>query len=147
LEEQSEAKGISPTFSKSKVKRIGLFQKFGKTKHNEVNPLKFLQDRSITNVFVPNCVKDEKRKKEASFFFGKKAKKNEYNRSSTIEDLPLLVSTTPAKNLSPVSLKPVNNLYFPSVIDTVQKKTKKPKIYRRCQWHRRKIVHRCQRHR
>jgi hypothetical protein len=37
LEEQSEAKGISPTFSKSKVKRIGLFQKFGKTKQSEVN--------------------------------------------------------------------------------------------------------------
>jgi hypothetical protein len=43
-----------------------------------------------------------------------------------------------------VSLTPVNNLYFPFVIDTVQKKTKKPKIYRRCQRHRRKIVHRCQ---
>ncbi len=26
----------------------------------------------------------------------------------------------------------VNNLYFPSVVDTVQKKTKKPKIYWRC---------------
>jgi hypothetical protein len=43
------------------------------------------------------------------------------------------VSTTPAKNLSPVSLPLVNNLYFPGVIDTVQKKTKKPKIYRRFQ--------------
>ncbi len=57
------------------------------------------------------------------------------------------VSTTPAKNLSPVSLTPVNNLYFPGVVDTVQKKTKKPKIYCRCQRHRRKIVHWCQRHR
>jgi hypothetical protein len=38
---------------------------------------------------------------------------------------------TPAKNLSPVSLTPVSNLYFPGVVDTVQKKTKKPKIYRR----------------
>jgi hypothetical protein len=32
-------------------------------------------------------------------------------------------------SVSPVSLTPVNNLYFPSVIDTVQKKNKKPKIY------------------
>jgi hypothetical protein len=37
------------------------------------------------------------------------------------------------KNLSPVSLTQVNNLYFPGVVDTVQKKTKKPKIYCRCQ--------------
>jgi hypothetical protein len=37
---------------------------------------------------------------------------------------------TPAKNLSPVSLTLVNNLYFPGVVDTVQKKNKKPKIYR-----------------
>jgi hypothetical protein len=35
---------------------------------------------------------------------------------------------------------------FPGVVDIVQKKTKKPKIYRRCQRHRQKIVHRCQRH-
>jgi hypothetical protein len=62
LEELSEAKGISPTFSKSKVKRIGLFQKFGKTKQSEVNLLKFLP----------------------------RSKQNEYNCSSTIEDLPLL---------------------------------------------------------
>jgi hypothetical protein len=55
----------------------------------------------------------------------------------------LPVSTTPAKNLSPVSLTPVNNLYFPVVADTIQKKTKKPKIYRLCQRHRQKIVHRC----
>jgi hypothetical protein len=38
------------------------------------------------------------------------------------------VSTTPAKNLWPVSLTPVNNLYFPGAVDTVQKKTEKPKI-------------------
>jgi hypothetical protein len=69
LEEQSEAKGISPTFSKSKVKRIGLFQKFGKMKQSEVNLFKILQDRSKTNVFVPYCVKEEKRKNEASFFY------------------------------------------------------------------------------
>jgi len=31
----------------------------------------------------------------------------------------------------------VNNLYFPGVVDTVQKKTKKPKIFRRCQRHQR----------
>jgi hypothetical protein len=38
------------------------------------------------------------------------------------------VSTTPAKNLSPVSLTPVNNLYFPNVIDTIQKKPKRLKF-------------------
>jgi hypothetical protein len=46
-------------------------------------------------------------------------------------------------NDTAVSLTSVNNLYFPVVIDTVQKKTKKPKIYLRCQRHRRKIVDRC----
>jgi hypothetical protein len=55
-----------------------------------VKLFKTLQDRNKTNVFFSNCVEEEKRKNEASFFFGKKAKKNEYNRSSTIEDLPLL---------------------------------------------------------
>jgi hypothetical protein len=38
------------------------------------------------------------------------------------------VSTTPAKNLSPVSLTPVNNLDFSGVIDTVQKKPKSLKF-------------------
>jgi hypothetical protein len=38
------------------------------------------------------------------------------------------VSTTPAKNLSPVSLTPVNNLYFPGAVDTLQKKTKSIKF-------------------
>ncbi len=55
--------------------------------------LKILQDRSKTNVFVSNCVEEKKRKYEAWFFGGKKAKKNEYNRSSAIEDLPLLFSS------------------------------------------------------
>jgi hypothetical protein len=69
LEEQSEAKGISPTFSKSKVKRIGLFQKFGKTKLSEVNLLKILpRSKQNERLFVPICVKEEKRKSEASFF-------------------------------------------------------------------------------
>jgi hypothetical protein len=91
LEEQSETKGISPKFSKSMVKLIGVFQKFVKTKQNEVKLFKILQYRSKTKFFFSNCVEEEKRKNEASFFFGKKAKKNEYNRSSTIEDLPLLI--------------------------------------------------------
>ena len=73
------------------VKRIGMFQKFVKTKHNEVKLFEILQDRSKTNVFISNCVEEEKRKNEASFFWGKKAKKNEYNRFSIIEDLPLLL--------------------------------------------------------
>ncbi len=72
------------------VKLIGVFQKFVKTKQNEVKLFKILQDRSKTNVFFSNCAEEEKRKNEASFSFRKKAKKNEYNRSSTIEDLPLL---------------------------------------------------------
>jgi hypothetical protein len=75
LEEQSKAKGISPTFSNLKVKQIGLFQKFGKTKQSEVKLLKILQDRSKTNVFVPNFLKEEKRKNEDSFFFEKKRRK------------------------------------------------------------------------
>jgi hypothetical protein len=33
------------------------------------------------DVFISNCVEEEKRKNDASFFGGKKAKKNEYNRS------------------------------------------------------------------
>ncbi len=94
LKEQNETKGISPNFSKSMVKLIGVFQKFVKTKQNEVKLFKILQDRSKTNVFFSNRVEEEKRKNEASFLFGKKTKKNEYNRSSTIEDLPLLQMTS-----------------------------------------------------
>jgi hypothetical protein len=75
LEEQSEAKGMSPTFSKSMVKRIGVFKKFVKLKQNEVKLFKIVQDRSKTNVFVSNCVEEEKRKNESSFFWGKKATK------------------------------------------------------------------------
>ncbi len=81
------------------VKRIGVSQKFVKTKQNEVKLLKILQDRNKTNVFVSNCVQEEKRENEASVFLGKKAKKNEYNRSSTIEDLPLLVPTVLLQNV------------------------------------------------
>jgi hypothetical protein len=68
-----------------------VFQKFVKTKQSEVKLFKILQDQSKTNVFVSSFVEEEKRKNEASFFLGKKAKKNEYNRSSTNEDLPLLI--------------------------------------------------------
>jgi hypothetical protein len=93
LEERSEAKGIGPIFSKSKLKRIGVFQKFVKMKQNEVKSFKILQDRSKTNIFVSNCVGREKRKKTKLRFFWNKAKKNEYNRSAIIEDLPLLVGT------------------------------------------------------
>jgi nitrogen regulatory protein PII-like uncharacterized protein len=67
-----------------------MFQKFVKTKQNKVKLFKILQDRSKTNVFVSNCVEEEKLKNETSFLWGKNAKKNEYNCSSTIEDLPLL---------------------------------------------------------
>jgi hypothetical protein len=114
LEEQSETKGMSPNFSKSMVKLTGVFQKFVKTKQNEVKLFKISQDRSKMNVFVSNCVKEEKRKNEVSFFFGKKTKKKEYNCSSTIEDLPLLVVN---KQKNPCSwplrcqwLRPINQL-------------------------------------
>ncbi len=63
LEERSEAKGIGPILSKSKLKRIGVFQKFVKMKQNEVKSFKIFQDRSKTNIFVSNCVGGEKRKK------------------------------------------------------------------------------------
>ena len=59
-------------------------------KQNEVKSFKILQDRSKTNIFVSNCVGGEKRKKTKLRFFWNKAKKNEYNRSAIIEDLPLL---------------------------------------------------------
>ncbi len=62
-----------------------------KTKQNEVNSFKILQYRSKTNIFVSNCAEGEKRKKTNLRFFLNKAKKNEYNRSATIEDLPLLI--------------------------------------------------------
>jgi hypothetical protein len=58
-------------------------------KQNEVKSFKILQDRSKTNIFVSNCVGGEKRKKTKLRFFWNKAKKNEYNRSAIIEDLPL----------------------------------------------------------
>jgi hypothetical protein len=74
LEERSEVKGISPILSKSKVKRIGVFQKFAKMKQNEVKHSNIEQDRSKTNVFVSYCEEEEKQKKR-SFFSGKKQRK------------------------------------------------------------------------
>jgi hypothetical protein len=110
LEKQSEAKGISPILSKSKVKRIGVFQKIVKTEQNEVKSFKILQDRSKTNIFVSNCVEGEKRKKNEASFFWNKAKKNEYNRSATIEDLPLLLKTTRKNRTSP-NTGPIKNFF------------------------------------
>ncbi len=66
-----------------------------KTKQNEVKLFKILQDQSKTNVFISNCVEEKKIKKKLRFF-GKKAKKNEHNPSSTIEDLPLLLLSNAA---------------------------------------------------
>jgi hypothetical protein len=65
LEEQSEAKGISPTFSKLMIELIGVFQKFVKTKQNKVKRFKILHDQSKMNVFFSNCVEEEKLKNEA----------------------------------------------------------------------------------
>jgi hypothetical protein len=73
-----------------KIKQIEVFQKFAETNENEVKPFQIVQNRSKTNVFVSDCEEEEKRKKTKLRFFWSKAKKNEYNRSSTIEDLPLL---------------------------------------------------------
>jgi hypothetical protein len=73
LEQQSEAKGISQIFSKWMVKRIGMFQKFVKTKQSEVKLFKILQDRSKTNVFVSNCVEEKNENTENKFFWGKKS--------------------------------------------------------------------------
>ncbi len=53
-------RGISPTLSKSKVKRIGVFQKFAKMKQNEVKPFRIVQDRNKTNVFVSEREEEEK---------------------------------------------------------------------------------------
>jgi hypothetical protein len=65
-----------------------------------VNSFKILQDRSKTNIFVSNCEEGEKRKKTKLRFFKNKAKKNEYNRSATIEDLPLLALAHRRNNLA-----------------------------------------------
>jgi hypothetical protein len=94
LEKQSEAKRVSPTLSKLEVKQIGVLRKFvAKTKWSEVKPFKIVPDQSKRTFSLVIVKKRKNKKNEASFFFNK-AKKNEYNRSSTIKDLPLLVSTT-----------------------------------------------------
>jgi hypothetical protein len=90
LKEQSEAKGISPMFSKLEVEQIGVFLKFEKTKQIEVKLFKIVQIKAKrTSSLV--IVKKRKNEKKRSFnFFLNEAKKNEYNRSPAIEDLPLL---------------------------------------------------------
>jgi hypothetical protein len=106
LEQRNEAKGIRPTLSKSKVKRIGVFQQISKMKQNEAKPSKIVQDRSKTNIFLSDCEEERKRTKNEASFFWNKAKENEYNRSSTIEDLPLLLG---------IILPPFINLSFSSL--------------------------------
>jgi hypothetical protein len=61
LEKRSEAKGISPTLSKRR--RIGVFQKFGKTKQNETERFKIEQERSKTKISVFYCEEEENEKK------------------------------------------------------------------------------------
>ncbi len=51
------------------------------------------------------------------------------------------------EKLSQVLLTPVNNLYFPGVVDTVEKKTKSLKVSTKVSTIPPKIFHRCQRHR
>jgi hypothetical protein len=94
LEQQSEAKGISPIFFEIDGKTNRDVPKICENEAKRSKTFKILQDRSKTNVFVSNCVEEKKRKNETSLFWGKKAKKNECNRSPTIEDLPLLHVTT-----------------------------------------------------
>jgi hypothetical protein len=76
LEEQSEVKGISPTLSKLKVKRIGVFQKFEKTKQSEVKPFQIVQDRRRTKIFVSYFEEEEKRKKTKLCFLTNRRKTN-----------------------------------------------------------------------
>jgi hypothetical protein len=64
LEQQSEAKGISPIFFKIDGKTNRDVPKICETKQNEVKLLKILQDRSKTNVFVSNNVEEKKQKNE-----------------------------------------------------------------------------------
>ncbi len=59
---------MSPTLTKLKVNRIGVFQKFAKTNENEVKLFKILQNRSKTNVSVSDCKEKEKRKKRSFVF-------------------------------------------------------------------------------
>jgi hypothetical protein len=75
LKEQSEAKGMSPTLPKSKVKQIGVLEKFEKTKQNKVKPSKIVQYGSKTNV-DSDCEEEEeeKRKKQSFVLFWNKAK-------------------------------------------------------------------------
>jgi len=63
-----------------------------------------VQDRSKTNVFVFDCEEEEIRKKRSFVLLWNKAKKNEYNRSSTIKNLPLLLLTLTPKLASSSSL-------------------------------------------
>jgi hypothetical protein len=69
---------ISPTLSRSKAKRIGVFQNFffAKIKQNEVKPFQIVQDRNKTNVFVSEREEEEKRKNTKLHFFNE-AKRNE----------------------------------------------------------------------
>ncbi len=48
--------------SKLKVKQIGVFKKFAKTKQNEVKLFKIVQDRNKMNIFASYCEEEEKRK-------------------------------------------------------------------------------------
>ncbi len=77
-------------FSKLEVEQIGVFLKFEKTKQIEVKLFKIVQIKAKrTSSLV--IVKKRKNEKKRSFnFFLNEAKKNEYNRSPAIEDLPLL---------------------------------------------------------
>jgi hypothetical protein len=77
---------------------MGVFQKFAKTNENEGKPFKILQNRSKTNIFVIDYEEEEKRKKLSFVFLWNKAKKNEDNRFSAIEDLPLRQTGPVAQN-------------------------------------------------
>ncbi len=54
-----------------------MFQKFVKTKQNEVKTFKILQDRSKTNIFDINCVGGGKRKKNETSFFSEQSEEKQ----------------------------------------------------------------------
>jgi hypothetical protein len=66
-----------------------------------------VQDRSKTNVFVIDFEEEEIRKKTKLRFAleqSKEQRNNEYNRSSTIKDLPLLISINNIKIMDRIIL-------------------------------------------
>jgi hypothetical protein len=73
LEQQSEAKGISPIFFLIDGKTNRDVPKICENEAKRSETFKILQDRSKTNVFVSNCVEEKKQKKRNFVFLGGKS--------------------------------------------------------------------------